>query len=301
MPRLPTPLVNLEVFAEAGRSGSFKSAAISLALTTSAVSQSVRKLEERLDCQLFVRSNNKLSLTPAGALLLRHVEEGIERIRQGLNTIRPEAGRPLSFYSPPGIAALLLGPDLVDLMSEQETDIRITADEAPDFQSYRNYDVAIIYGLGAQGIPDVETLGPDIFMPVCAPHIAKNIKSIADLKAHRLLTNETNAVTWEHWFDLNGFDSGNTRRLSYNRVNYIIPTLVQGGGIGLESLRLLSPQIARGELAICDLPGTRPIVRSLTFLHITKNEARRSRALSIANLIRHRCGTAEDGLTRTLK
>lgn len=298
MPRLATPLANLEVFAAAGRLGSFKLAAAKLSLTTSAVSQSVRKLEDRLECQLFVRANNRLSLTPAGALLLRHVEEGMDRIRQGLNAISPERGRPLSFSSPPGIAAQLLGPALVDLMCEQATDIRITADETPDFQSYRNFDVAIIYGLGAQEAPDVESLGPDIFVPVCAPHLAKHINNIADLKSHRLLTNETNAVTWEHWFEFNGFDDANTRRLSYNRVNYIIPTLIQGGGIGFEALRLLSPQIARGQLAICDLPGARPIVRHLTFLHITDNEARRPGALNIASLIRDRCKTGEDGLLR---
>lgn len=296
MPRLAAPLANLEIFAEAGRLSSFKLAADNLALTTSAVSQSIRKLEDRLDCQLFVRSNNKLQLTPAGTLLLRHIEEGFEHIRQGLDAITPERGRPLSFSSPPGIAAQLLGPALVNLMSEQATHIRIAADETPDFQSYRSFDVAIVYGAGAQALSDLESLGPDIFVPVCAPRLAKTIETIADLKSHLLLTNETNAVTWEHWLDFNGFDHGGIRQLSYNRMSYIIPTLIQGSGIGFEALRVLSPQITRGELAICALPGTKPIIQELTFLHITNNAARRSRALSIASLIRNRCRTGTNGL-----
>lgn len=298
MPRLSTPLTNLEVFAEAGRAGSFKMAAARLSLTTSAVSQSIRKLEDRIGCDLFVRTNNKLSLTPEGALLLRHVEEGVECIRQGLNAINPDVARPLSFCSPPGIAAQLLGPALVDLMSKYATDIRITADETPDFRSYRNFDVAIIYGLGAQNVPDVEPLGPDVFVPVCAPALARQIKSISDMKEHPLLTNETNAITWEHWFEFTSADGMNARRLSYNRINYIMPTLIQGGGISLESLRLLSPQIARGELAVCDIPGISPIVRNLTFLHVTQNDARRERALHVAHLIRERCSTREDGYLR---
>lgn len=290
-----TPLASLEIFVEAGRAGSFKLAAANLSLTTSAVSQSVRKLEDRLRCDLFLRSNNKLSLTPDGALLLRHVEDGMECIRQGLDAIIPDNARPLSFCSPPGIAAQLLGPALVDLMSQHATDIRITADETPDFQSYRTFDVAIVYGLGAQKLADVEPLGPDVFVPVCAPHLAASIQSLDDLKSQLLLTNETNAVAWEDWFEFNGASSRNIRRLSYNRINYIMPTLLQGAGVSLEALRLLSPQIAKGELAVCAIPGMQPIVENLTFLHVTANSARRPRAIDIAQLIRRRCSTDKNG------
>lgn len=296
MPRLSTPLANLEVFAEAGRVGSFKLAATNLSLTTSAVSQSVRKLEDRLGCELFVRSNNKLSLSPAGALLLRHVEDGLERIRQGVDAVASEKGRPLSFSSPPGIASQLLGPALIDLMSEHATDIRITADEAPDFLSYRHFDVAIIYGRGAQKLTDVESLGPDVFAPVCAPQLAQSIVSIAEMKKFRLLTNETNAVSWLDWLQANGDNGENTLRLTYNRINYIMPALIGGAGIALETLRLVSPQIARGELVVCNLPETSPIVHHLTYLHVTQNETRRSRALEIAGLIRERCSTTPEGL-----
>lgn len=295
MPRLITPLASLEVFLEAGRAGSFKRAAANLSLTTSAVSQSIRKMEDRLGCALFSRANNTLSLTPDGALLLRHVEEGMDRIRHGLLAIVPDDAKPLSFCSPPGIAAQLLGPALVDLMSQHATDIRITADEAPDFLSYRNFDVAIVYGLGAQKLADVEPLGPDVFLPVCAPDLAASIRSIDDLKSQLLLTNETNAVSWEDWFVLNGTSSTSTRRLSYNRINYIMPALLQGAGVSLETVRLLSPQIARGELAVCAIAGAQPVVENLTFLHVTTDSKRRPRAIDIAQLIRDRCHTDQHG------
>lgn len=295
MPRLITPLSSLEIFAEAGRSGSFKLAAVNLSLTTSAVSQSVRKLEDRLGCDLFARANNKLSLTAEGALLLRHIEEGMNSIRQGLEAISLDDARPFSFCSPPGIAAQLLGPALVNLMSTHATDIRITADEAPDFRSYRKFDVAIIYGLGAQQLEDVEPLGPDVFVPVCAPHLAASIQSMEDLKSHLLLTNETNAVSWEDWFRLNRASNKSTRRLSYNRINYIMPALLQGAGVSLETVRLLSPQIARGELAVCEIPGALPVVENLTFLHVTTDSRRRPRAIDIAQLIRERCHTDQHG------
>lgn len=295
MPRLPIPPGSLEIFSEAGRLQSFKKAASRLSLSTSAVSQAMRKLEERVGCTLFARSNNRLTLTPQGEELLQHVEEGLKHIRHGLDAVRKNNQRPLSFSSPPGIAAHLLGTALIEIMSRYATDIRIAADETPDFESYHDYDVAIVYGAGAQKLKDVESLGPDVFVPVCAPHLASVIDGAEALRSQLLLTNETNAVSWEDWFATNGIDGPNPRRLHYNRINYIMPALLKGVGVGLESMRLLSPQIESGELVICNIPGTHAIIRDLTFLYITHDEARRPRALEIANLIRERCHTRPGG------
>lgn len=52
-----------------------------------------------------------------------------------------------------------------------------------------------------QGSPPLAGLGPNVFVPVCAPHLAASIRSPDDLKSHLLLTNETNTVSWEDWFN----------------------------------------------------------------------------------------------------
>jgi len=62
-------LEQLKIFVEAARSGSFTLAAGKLGLTQSAVSLSIRKLEEELELTLFRRSSTGLALTDAGRVL----------------------------------------------------------------------------------------------------------------------------------------------------------------------------------------------------------------------------------------
>ncbi|PZP36822.1 MAG: LysR family transcriptional regulator [Roseateles depolymerans] len=59
-------LKRMAVFAEVVRQGSFAGAARQLRITTSAVSQQVRALEQDMGVTLLHRSTRKLSLTPAG-------------------------------------------------------------------------------------------------------------------------------------------------------------------------------------------------------------------------------------------
>jgi DNA-binding transcriptional LysR family regulator len=60
-------LKGIAPFVYAADSGSFAAAAERLALTSSAVSKSVARLEERLGVRLFERTTRSLALTDAGA------------------------------------------------------------------------------------------------------------------------------------------------------------------------------------------------------------------------------------------
>ena len=62
---------------------SFSEAASQLYISQSAVSQSIKTLEKKLDQTLFIRSTKKVQLTPQGEILLRHVEPAINLIIRG--------------------------------------------------------------------------------------------------------------------------------------------------------------------------------------------------------------------------
>jgi DNA-binding transcriptional LysR family regulator len=64
----------MKIFLEAAHFGSFTLAAERLGLTQSAVSVSIKKLEERHDVSLFDRSGRRLMLTEAGQVLLNEAE-----------------------------------------------------------------------------------------------------------------------------------------------------------------------------------------------------------------------------------
>lgn len=62
---------------------SFSEASRRLYISQSAVSQSVKLLEEKLHCTLFVRSTKQVRLTPEGEILLKHIEPAMNLIKRG--------------------------------------------------------------------------------------------------------------------------------------------------------------------------------------------------------------------------
>lgn len=62
---------------------SFSEASKELFISQSAVSQSIKTLERKLDQPLFIRSTKRVQLTPEGEILFRHIEPAIHFIRRG--------------------------------------------------------------------------------------------------------------------------------------------------------------------------------------------------------------------------
>ncbi len=62
---------------------SFSEASKQLFISQSAVSQSIKALEKKLNQTLFIRSTKKVQLTPEGEILLRHVEPALNLIMRG--------------------------------------------------------------------------------------------------------------------------------------------------------------------------------------------------------------------------
>lgn len=69
-------------YAAAGKQ-SFSKAAQELFITQSAVSQSIKNLEERLKTVLFVRSKREIRLTPEGETLYEYVKNALSLIEKG--------------------------------------------------------------------------------------------------------------------------------------------------------------------------------------------------------------------------
>ena len=72
-----------KVFYYVASSLSFSEASKKLFISQSAVSQSIKTLERKLEQPLFIRSTKKVQLTPAGKVLLKHVEPAMNLIARG--------------------------------------------------------------------------------------------------------------------------------------------------------------------------------------------------------------------------
>ena len=62
---------------------SFSEASKKLFISQSAVSQSVKTLEKKMNQTLFIRNTKKVQLTPEGEILLKHIEPAINLIKRG--------------------------------------------------------------------------------------------------------------------------------------------------------------------------------------------------------------------------
>ena len=78
----PLDTRQLRAFHQAAQTGSFTRAAEQLHLTQSAISHSIRSLEDELGCRLFFRQGKKAFLTPHGRELTTHCEAIFSRFDQ---------------------------------------------------------------------------------------------------------------------------------------------------------------------------------------------------------------------------
>ena len=116
-----------KVFYHVAKSLSFSEAAAGLYISQSAVSQSVKLLEKRLGQTLFVRNTKRVSLTPEGEMLLKHIEPAIQLITRGENQLSRDAsegGMQLRIAASDTICRYVLVPFFRDL-HERFPDVHI--------------------------------------------------------------------------------------------------------------------------------------------------------------------------------
>ncbi|MFQ6185945.1 LysR family transcriptional regulator [Sinorhizobium meliloti] len=93
----------LRVFRSVGSTLSFRKAGEELCIAQPAVSRAVKALEDELGLTLVERTTRRVALTPAGDILLRHVEDAFLKIQHGTRLAKQaasgEAGNLLIGYS----------------------------------------------------------------------------------------------------------------------------------------------------------------------------------------------------------
>ena len=76
-----------KVFYHVASTLSFSEASKQLFISQSAVSQSIKVLEKKLNQTLFIRSTKRVQLTPEGEILLEHIEPAMNLIKKGENQL----------------------------------------------------------------------------------------------------------------------------------------------------------------------------------------------------------------------
>lgn len=87
-------LIELEAVLAIARKGSFRAAALELGLSTTALSNVVAKLEQRLGVRLFNRTTRSVSPTDAGRQFVSELQPALETIHNAVDAVRSQQETP---------------------------------------------------------------------------------------------------------------------------------------------------------------------------------------------------------------
>lgn len=253
-------LNQVAVFLAVAEAKSFRLAADRLGVTRSAVSQAIRRMEDRMGVALLQRTTRSVSLTEAGLRLHERIAPAIAEVTDALDTARDLPAQPTGqlrlavssiaerFIAGPLLAGFTLAYPGIQL------DITVTDDE---------FDI-VAEGFDA-GVRLGEVIEQDmIAVPVSAEQrqvvvAAPSYLARFGAPAHPSELTQHCCIGWRpapdvapyRWeFEENGrdFDVAVNPRITTNDMWVMVRTACAGGGLTFGMEELFRPYIARGEL-----------------------------------------------------
>lgn len=252
-----------KVFYYVANNLSFSEAAQKLFISQSAVSQSVRLLEEKLNCPLFNRTTKQVRLTPEGEMLFRHIEQAYNLIKTGERSIEEIHGLKqgeIRIGASDTICKYYLLPYLQKFHRQYPSiKINITNRTSPvciDLLKKGSIDVAVI-NLPPQGeqhlhmtklkpLQDIFVAGPPFF------HLRSRTLNLRDLTGYPLLMLETNTITRDFFDDFLGKNGVVfPPEIELGSIDLLIELTKIGLGISFISREYIERDLAEGH--ICEI------------------------------------------------
>jgi LysR family glycine cleavage system transcriptional activator len=207
--KLP-PLNSIRAYEAAARTGSFTAAASELGVTSAAVSMQVRNLENFLGKKLFVRSNNRITITDAGMAVYHGSAtalSGIAAITERLLESEKPANLVISVVA--SLAERWLTPQLAEFSRiKPGIGVEIRVENQPVDIVQNRIDLRLTYG--RHHYPDFRAvkLFTDEVSPMYAPGFSFACASVEDLSQipdARLIhvdwgENFVSQPSWSDWF-----------------------------------------------------------------------------------------------------
>ncbi|MGK5051883.1 DNA-binding transcriptional regulator DsdC [Janthinobacterium sp. RB2P8] len=251
---------NLHTFLVAARHGSFALAAQELALTPSAVSHRIARLEASLGLLLFQRLTRQVKLTQDGERIFVALQTGWDGLRAAIAGGDALAGS-ISVHARPSIAQCWLVPRLAGFVAQYPAlsiDLRVGNDSV-DFRAGQ-VDLALHYGDGSFPGLASRKLMDEWLAPVCSPDYARR-HGLQDAP-HKLMEatvlHDTLAwpacapdAEWRLWLDGQAPEvSLPARSLRFDRADLCAQAAVHHAGVAMGRRQLVQPWVDSGQLVL---------------------------------------------------
>jgi DNA-binding transcriptional LysR family regulator len=248
----------MAILAKVVESGSLRAAAHALAITPSAVSQQIRRLEQEAGVTLLRRSTRRMTLTEAGAAFYEGCAAMVaaaEGAHARLADLQNAPVGELSVSAPPGFAATHLAPAMASLLRAHPA-LRmrvVVTDDKPDLIRDR-IDIAITIGRPLPSSSLVRHHLADWELGLCAsPAYLARRGMPADPAA--LARHDFIALPhWHHGTDVLIGPGGRRHRLagiprvSADNQHLVRQFTLAGAGLSFQALPEVGPEVASGRL-----------------------------------------------------
>jgi DNA-binding transcriptional LysR family regulator len=251
---------DLATFAVVARERSFTRAAAQLGVSPSALSQSIRVLEERLGIRLLTRTTRSVSATEAGQRLLTTVLPRFEEIRAELDQLSTFRDRPagtIRITASEYAAEKLLWPKLAPVLRRYpDISLEISIDHGFRDIVADGFDAGVRLGESVEKDMIAVRISPDARMvAVATPGYFATVPpplTPKDLTAHRCinlrLVSSKTLYAWEFQKDAEVIRAKVEGQVIFNSVNAILQATLDGFGIGFLPEDIVAPAIATGSL-----------------------------------------------------
>jgi LysR family glycine cleavage system transcriptional activator len=258
MDRRNLPFNALRAFEAAARHASVSGAAKELAVTHSAISHQIKRLENELETKLFVRTNRGLNITRDGEALLPVLSDSFDQLTATLENIRGNGRQAaIQVTSTPSFASKWLIPRLADWYAKKDVS-RIHLLPSLDLLDFRSnkVDFAIRCGIPPWKDLDHQLLMPIHLVPVCSPDYASKHQlpgQASDVLKHDLIHADIgDHGLGEEWCDwLKGCNVScpdNLHGLSFQDPALAMQAAADGLGLAIGYRELIDRDLHAGRL-----------------------------------------------------
>jgi DNA-binding transcriptional LysR family regulator len=237
---------------------SFRHAATRLGVTASALSHSIRQLEERLGVRLLHRTTRSVSLTDAGLRLLERLRPPIEQITHALEGLDRERTRPfgrLRLYVTHMAAVAVIAPIWRRFLSTYpDVHLELEVGEAPIDIVARGFDA----GIGPQDRAAADMMSVRVTEPVKVAVVGapsyfaqqRPPRTPDDLGRHSCVQYRRGRALFEWPFERDGKsrEISVDGRVTVNNPDLAVRAAVDGLGIAYTIEALAEPFLRSGQL-----------------------------------------------------
>lgn len=203
----PIPLNALRAIEIVARRGALAPAAEELGVTIGAVSQHLRRAEERLGMELFERTASGLRPLPVLKAALPQLTSGFSALQDGLASLKGGDEGVLNLTVGSVFASRWLIWRIGKFAAlHPDIEVRLNVSATMMDLSRADIDCGIRFGHGKWPGVTTELVGGTHYQPVCAPVVAKRLTVPDDLAKVPVIQDETTMLSWDAWREAVGMD-----------------------------------------------------------------------------------------------